>query len=472
MRGWTAHKNSNLALARAYVKQYAPYLSPTLYGLVPSPVEGLVELAGGPLAVTERLVLYYEPKWVESVSTIVLATGLAHECLHDQLRHVARSKAYRDRKRFNSAGDLFINASMRSQKKTVRRGGTGTVNEPMWEFPEWALMPEQFGFPVGLTADEYYRLLEDYEKKNPPKKTPPGTILLVGNGGDEQNEDEHQHQQGIMAGCCGGVAGNPLSRELESKYDHDKGRSESDCKAIARETARAIVEHMKSSAGRGSLPGSWAELVDISETVFPVPWRAELANVSRLVIGNCRTGGLDFSMRRPSKRSYLRGIRLPGLVSYDPEIFFIVDSSGSMGTPQLSDSLRIISDVLAQTGISKAWFMEADTHGRRDPIQVTTRDLRHVEIAGRGGTDFRPAIELVDEFKPRPQIVFYLTDGDGAVPAMAPRNIHFIWCIVPTPYKNADKPWGRVIVLDDLLTPNTRLDDNEDEIDALLKKWR
>lgn len=444
-RGWEAHKTTNLADARSYVRQYAPYLSPTLYGLIPTPMEGLRELAGGPLAVTDRLVLYYEPEWVAEMGTIVLATGLAHECLHDQLRHVARSKLYPNKKRWNQAGDLFINGSMRTQMKPVNRNGA-QKNEPMWEFPDWALMPERYNFPIGLTADAYYALLE----KLPGKK---------GDGGSgETGEGEGST---ILCGTCGGVAGNPLSQELESRLNQEKGRSEAECKAIAKNTAQQLQKHMEGTS-RGNLPGSWAELIQMSDEVFVVPWRAKLSNIARYSIGAARVGGLDYSMRRPSKRSALRGIPLPGLIAYDPDIIFIVDSSRSMGHQQLADALRVVSDVMLQTGIRNAWFMEADVGKQRDPIRVNASDLRNMEIRGRGGTDFRPAIEFVDKkFKPRPNITFYITDGDGngVAPPEPPPNMHFVWCVVPSGWSRRPANWGDYVSLSDVVQKEEETED-------------
>lgn len=457
-RGWTTQtrKASNLALARAYVMQYAPYLSATLYGLIPTPTPGLTAFAGGPLAVTERLVLYFEPEWIESVSVQVLATGLAHECLHDQLRHVARGKSYPDKKQWNRAGDLFINGTMRTQMKQVRRDN-GVQSEPMWEFPEWTLMPEKYGFPVGLSADEYYRLLDQLPKKSAGALGP-----QPGNGGGEGDEKgSDPKDQEIMCGSCGGVAGNPLSDELEGGLNHDHGRSEADCRSIAKSTAQQIQKYMETHQGRGNIPGQWAELIQISDEVFVVPWRSKLSNLTRYSISRARTGGLDYSRRRASKRSYLRGIQLPSLIAYDPNVFFLLDSSGSMGSKQLSDALRICSDVLVQTGVTEAWFMEADTTSKREPIKVRPRDLRKLEILGRGGTDFRPAIQFIDEeFKPRPSIVIYLTDGDGQAPEVPPAGINFIWCVVPTPYARKPAEWGELIWLNDNLPDPVDEDDD------------
>ncbi len=422
-------KKSGFALARGYVMQNAPYFAHTLYAFIPTPFENLTEVAGGPLAVTERLVLLYDPEWVKSIDMETLATGLCHEVMHDQLRHIARGKAYPDKQRFNLAGDLFINGLMAKQMRTMKDAKGQRVAVPLWKFPEWAAMPAKFGFPDGLTADAYYQLLE--------KKSQEG-------GGKKAINPK------LMCGGCGGVAGNPGSHELEKKHNTAKGRSEAECRSIAHETSKAIKDFMQKE-GRGLTPGGWSEFFNIGEEVYTVPWRQKLANVLRYSINNARVGGLDYSMRRPSARSYLRGWPLPGLISYDPEIGVVVDSSGSMGKPQIGSSLRVISDVMEQTGVRSVWFMEADAAEQRAPIRVTPRDLREIEIKGRGGTDFTPAIEYMQKFQPRISVLIYCTDGDGAAPAEAPTEFETIWGIVPSSWSRKPTEWGHTIMLGEYL---------------------
>lgn len=410
-----------MASARSYVRMWAPYMLPTLYGFIPTPVEGLIEKAGGPLAVTERLVLLYEPEWVATVDAWTLATGLAHEVCHDQLRHISRGMAYPNKKRFNMAGDLFINGILQRQMRKAKVNGKDEVL-PMWKLPDWVLLPEKYGFPVGLTADAYYKLLE--------QKGDPGVDLQ------------------IMCGACGGVAGNPLAKELEQQYNVEKGRSEADCKNIARATSRLLKEYME-GPGRGLSPGNWSEFFDIGEESFPIPWRTKLATVFRQSYQQMRTGGTDYSMRRPSSRSHMRGFPLPGLVSYDPEIMFILDSSGSMGVEQLGDALRVISDVMTQCGIREAWLLEADATAQRPPRKVTPAMLRKLEIKGRGGTSFKQPIEYAQKFKPRPGLVMYLTDGAGDAHKAPPPEFKVVWCVVPSPWGHIPANWGTLVVLDD-----------------------
>lgn len=445
--------DEKLPLARAYVQKHAVYLSDTLYGFVPTPYEGLTQIAGGPLAVTERLVLLYEPSWLLEISVLVLATGLGHECLHDQLRHIARGTRYPDPERFNRAADLFINGTMAKQTRSIRvkTSGDQVIQQvPLWEFPEWALMPSQYGFEDGLTADEYYKLLEKHEAQKHGKKQ-------QGDGaGDGQAEGPAQPgaaAQGtgkgkVMAGCCGGIAGNPLKHDLEQSVNTAVGRSEADCNRIARNTAAAIKAHLE-GPGRGTMPGAWSELIEVSDTVFHVPWTTKLARATRGLFGNIQRGGVDYSMRRPSKRSTLVGFPRPGLVAYEPTIWLVVDSSASMGKNNIGDALRVCVDVARQTGVTHIWYMEADTKVQKTPTRMSVQDLYSVEVKGRGGTDFRPAIQMAEQAHPRPSAVIYLSDGDGYAPDEAPAGITFIWGIVPGSGRRKPADWGETIFLED-----------------------
>lgn len=441
--GWTARKGDKLALARGYVKQYAPYMAPTLYGFIPTPVEDLTQKVGGPMAVTERLVLLYEPKWIESANVLQLATGLAHEVCHDQLRHIQRGKFYLDKIRWNRAADLFINGMLKAQRKRVKTGdGKNSAEEPMWDFPEWALMPSKYGFPEGLTADEYYRLLTT-----------------------KANESDASEECQVMCGGCGGVAGNPLG-DIEIEVNATKGRTESDCKNIARSTSKLIKAHMSGGgAGRGSGPGQWSEFFDIGEAKYFVPWKQKLANVTRNSFANVCLGGMDYSMRRPSMRSLLRGVLLPSLIAYAPEIAFIVDTSGSMGKPQIGDSLRVMSDVMTQLGIRSAWFMEADDGVQSPPVKKTPYELRSIELKGRGGTNFTPALTYMRTFRPKVSLVFYLTDGDGSAMDQPPPEFHTVWCVVPSAWGRVPANWGTVVVLSDDqdVTLNPAVEDDDDD---------
>lgn len=73
------------------------------------------------------------------------------------------------------------------------------------------------------------------------------------------------------------------------------------------------------------------------------------------------------------------------------------------------------------------------------------KEISEIEFKGRGGTDFRPALKLAEEFNP--DIFVYLTDLMGSFPEEKP-SFPVLWTIpqeeVP---KNYEPPFGRVLTL-------------------------
>lgn len=407
---------------------------------------------GGPLAVSEQLVLYYEPGWVENEDELVLATGLAHEVWHDQLNHCARGKNFSRPDIFNQAADLWINQVLRKQTKTVNGD-----EEPMWKVPDWFLVPEQYGFPLGLSADQYYELLIHREEEGGGEDDDDdceGDSEGEGGEGGEGGDDEGKGKGGkgkkmVGGGCCGGIAGNPLSRELEKQTDESMGRSDAECQNIRKNTSHEVKKAMEASAGCGDMPGEYSELIKLDDEASTIPWTAKLQRVVRYTVGNVKVGGLDYSRRRPSKRSFLRGIQLPGLVKREFTILFVLDTSGSMGYKQLSAGLKEVVGVLRQTGVDFAWLLESDAAVAAEPKRVTISDLYEYEMHGRGGTDFRPAFDAARKLKPKPDIIIYITDGDGPAPKEAPIDFATIWCVVPTPHGRRPADWGELVVISD-----------------------
>jgi predicted metal-dependent peptidase len=122
--------------------------------------------------------------------------------------------------------------------------------------------------------------------------------------------------------------------------------------------------------------------------------------------------------------------------------------------------------IMKQLGIPEAWFMDADAAVSSPPKKIKVNDLLTMPFHGGGGTDFRPAIDLAIKLKPRPDIIVYSTDGDGAAPKFAPPGVEFIWCIVPTPYGRRPAPWGHLVICADdqeLRDPYLFDDDDDDD---------
>ena len=102
----------------------------------------------------------------------------------------------------------------------------------------------------------------------------------------------------------------------------------------------------------------------------------------------------------------------------------------------------------AAEGIDELRLVQADSAVTRDELVFAAELLfREIEIAGRGGTDFGPALVMLAEEGRRQGLRFtvaYLTDLDGRFPdAELARELDVLW-IVPSRVR-IKPPFGRVL---------------------------
>jgi predicted metal-dependent peptidase len=397
-----------LAMARAFVAHKAPYVSKTLYGLVPYSAPGIETLG-----VSETLVLMVDPAWFIKLQLKNQGACLMHEISH-VIRGFERMEAMPNRELANIAFDLPINYDMRA-------GG--------WELPH-GNYPETFGLPPGLTGEQYYELLD--------KKCRVDVGFATKLNGMEK---------AVGSGRCGGCAGNPVHGPLEQELNRSIGRTTSDINHIRTITAADIRQFQQS---RGNVPKTLEQwLPDEPDNRYVIRWRDKLSYIFRRAVGRIIAGRSDYSYRRPSRRSFLTGVVKPGMVGRQPVVAFVEDTSGSMGHEQLKDGRVQIVDIFLQLGIETAWWISADAAVSAPPRRLRMRDIRDLPVVGRGGTDFRPAIELAQTLRPRPDLLVYSTDGDGTAPNEPPPNMEVVFLIVPSHYNKTPATWGHTVIMAD-----------------------
>jgi predicted metal-dependent peptidase len=409
-----------LALARAYVLHKEWYQAHVLYGLTPWFIEGLAEIAQGPIGVTRGMIMYADPEWVAEQDVEELGGVLAHENHHIlrgldrvdelvlQVTHILEDEQ-RARELVNVGADMAINCHLRRAR---------------WRLPAGALYPEQYELPEFLTMEEYVRLLLDQPTEKQPRAS------------------------GVCAGQCGGIAGNPVDQQVEHELDQQKGRTAAD-RELLRQSAMQDVAEEQQSKGRGSMPAYFEEALELERMEKVIPWRRMLQRTFRKLSGRIVSGMQDFSRRRMSKRSFMRGLIRPGMVEQKVEMAIIEDTSGSMGSEQTLACRTELINLMEQTGVESVWYLQADAAVALTPKRLYLKNIPALHTHGRGGTSFIPAIEAVKKLKPKIDLCVYLTDGDGDAPANKPRGFEFIWCLVPSTWQQLPADWGHVVVVSD-----------------------
>lgn len=277
-----------------------------------------------------------------------------------------------------------------------------------------------------------------------------------GQGGGGGSHLPDGRTPGVGSGCCGGAGGKPVSG-IEQKINEEHGRSEIDQKRIVKQTLEDIKQHA-AEHGRGSVPSSLLQSIDIVEQKSKVRWQDKLQHILKKCSGRIEAGGMDYSLARPSKRSYARGFPRPGMVQYQPEVAFILDTSGSMGDKQIIEALVEAIGIFKTLGLDNVWFLQADAAVAKSAKRIRLKDLMgRVKIHGRGGTNFDPALRAAEKLKPKPDLIVYLTDGDGHV-SFRPKGVEVIWCIVRNHW-NQKPPcdWGHTVIIAEEAKGNFRM---------------
>lgn len=404
-----------LQLMRAVAIKKAPYWATLIRSFAYMPVPGHPTVG-----LTEGGVFYYGPEYVKKQNIEALAADVAHEALHWLHRHFARAGRIpaKERKRWNIAGDMAINPAL------VKAG---------WKLSPDSVFPKDYGFKEGLTLEQYFELLR--KKRD-------------GGGGDEEGDGQGPGRSPDGQGKkeprdCGGACGNARDPDLEKKLDQERGRDEVEQRTIFTVVAADIANHAKLH-GRGSVPGFLEEWAQAIAGPPVIPWQDKLSALLHAYEGRIRGGQADYSLRRPSKSSLLRGIPRPGLVDYEPTFAFVLDTSGSMDERALVAAMRECAGILTSLNVEEAWFAQVDT---RVVSPFSMVPLQHFEgrfsFRGRGGTDFRPGFEAAAKLRPKPDVIVYFTDGDGPAPE-APPNTGVVWCLIGQ-YTRDPAPWGEKV---------------------------
>jgi predicted metal-dependent peptidase len=206
---------------------------------------------------------------------------------------------------------------------------------------------------------------------------------------------------------------------------------------MRRELRRELV---KEGQGRGILRGGFrGELAAaVSEEV---PWQAVLAQFMSSVRKD------DYRLMPPNRRHVWQGIYLPSLGRPGVEnLVVVIDTSGSMSEEQLRKVLGEIEHLRA-TVDCRVTLLQVDA-AVADAVVYETHEavpFGKFTVAGRGGTDFRPAFDWVAQRQREEcmhvDALIYLTDGYGAFPPTA--SYPTLWIYVDT--RANDPPFGRVL---------------------------
>jgi predicted metal-dependent peptidase len=368
----SADVSERLAAAKLWLVSQAagdlPYLSTAVYSLVTVATQHVARMSTD---VYWRL--YVNPMWVLATDVEVLARELAHQVWHLLADHAGR------------AADCQVDTKSRDRWKMA----TDLTIVEVLPFDVGLPHPHDVHQNTNKSAEEYFGLLRARPLSIPQRCLDPDDTC--------------------GSGC------DAMAREHDLLPDDPEvlGLSTQAAEAIRKTVAIEFREHCRT---RGTTPGQWGRWV--SQILDPVvPWQQVLHAAVRRGIG-WGQGQVDYTYTKISRRQHAVGAAIvPALRRPVPAVAVVVDTSGSMDDGLLAQAMGEVKAVLSSLAVPDSSVTVLAVDAAVHTVKQV-RDVRHVRLAGGGGTDMGVGIEAALALRPKPQTVIVLTDGGTPWPPL------------------------------------------------------
>jgi predicted metal-dependent peptidase len=340
-----------------------------------------------PTAATNGKSLFYNPVFIDGLKLEEARGLLAHEVMHIAMNHHTR-RNQRDLTTWNLAGDAVINGILKESRFVLPKGGAEIPNlAHLSTEAAYAALQEDQG-PQG-NEGEGSQSQPGRQDQNQPGK--PGT--------DQQPDAEPQ--PGTDPWQCGAVIDYPDPEAAEAE--------EIDVK-------NTLAQAMATAKNRGKMPRKLEEL--INGIIEPkVSWQEQLRQFFDL------TSKSNYDWNRPNRRFIAQGLYLPS--QHDKQIDKLIiswDTSGSVTSAMIAEFNAELLEILSSVNVQELVLIQCDAQVNREGIKrFYNNDLpTEITIQGRGGTDYRPVFDYIEEATENPTALIYFTDGQCHFPKQEP----------------------------------------------------
>ncbi len=390
----------------------------------------------------------YSPGWVAETDAHLIETAMARVVMACALKHHTRRNG-RDPERWQTASQLVTHALLRDA------GFTLPPDAEAWEDlsveQAYDRLPESGD---GGSGDDD----NDSQDAGGAGDGAAGEPAPGGDGdesgdpsGDGQDKDDEDDGDDADSQDGDGASDAPPSHDPSGTGEvMDAGARASDgsdpgeapMDLIAEEQAWDEAMHQALSIARaeGKAPGGVAETVRNAHTTT-LDWRTLLR---RYMTDAAKR---DYSWRVPNRRFIDSGLYLPSIHSEGIDtVAVIIDTSGSVPAQTLADVWTELREVVDEIRPERIIVLQVDA-ALRDAAEYAPDDLpEEIALKGRGGTDFRPGFEWLDEQGIQPTVCLYFTDMEcSSYPETEPAfpTIWVNWGPAPSGWNR--EPWGERI---------------------------
>jgi predicted metal-dependent peptidase len=356
---------------------------------------------------------YMNPQFMDKLSLKEFCGVLAHEVMHPALHFWIR-KGNRNHKLANIAHDLSFNFLIEEIA-----GGEITL-------PEGVLLDPKFH---GMAMEEIYGYLQKGDNgdgKTTIQTKGGGSITVDANGGDGEGDQYVDCRDDLSSTKTGKQAGQGHA-SAQKKLANDWKQN----------LAAAAQQHEKRCKSQGSMPAGLRRYID--SILHPqVEWQDQLRRW-------CGENGRreEYSFARPNRRSESIGVVLPSQCAGGlPDVVFLIDSSGSMSDKELvaakAECFGILEEIDAEV---RVLVCDAALH-----VDEMVDDVGQIEMKGGGGSDFRPAFDVLAEDGFDGAVIAF-TDGMICVPDAMPYTLQGCLWITGEDYSAPTEAWGEHIAV-------------------------
>lgn len=371
-------------------------------------------------AATDGELIYYNPTFIEGLTSDEQVFLLAHEVCHIAFDHIFRSEG-KDHTIWNMATDSVINALLIKDGLPLIKGGVDIKDA------------------INHTAEEMYKKLYEEQKEKANDKGN-GDSSYNGKNGDSTSNSNGDNSEADNVGHDNhGLWKKAIEKRKNSSSnsnnDSNPQNDSSDTCNIEDEIKKMIDQGevetfkennkeridnlkklrdslVKQSYGAGNTTNSNQRKIDNIGVSKPlIDWRLLLREATKFDV--------DWSYQDATIEE---GVLTPHLLSTPyPETEIVLDTSGSIDEDLLRNFLRECKNILKTSKVKVGCF---DTKFYGFHEIKSKNDIDTVPLVGGGGTDFDVA---VNAFSKRVENKIIFTDGEASMPKESDRIIWIVF---------------------------------------------
>lgn len=373
-------------------------------------------------AMTNGLEVTYAEEFVDSLSDAEFRFLMLHEAYHCMYKHLITWEWMYDidGNLANQACDHVINL------KLLAAMDDPSVGKGFISMPKDGLADPQY---TGMDSAEIFHKLRKAKQTQ------------------QQPQQPNQSQQGQGQGQPQPGQGQPQPGKPDNTRQGFDDHDWEGAKALSDEEKAEIGRKMDEAVRQGALlagkTGSGG-MRDIDELLqAKVRWQDALREYIHAICA-----GSDFSTwRRPNRRFVSAGVYLPSTVSQTiSEIVIGIDTSGSIGGPELSQFLGECAAIFSSVRPEAVRLLYWDTRVCRDERYAQDQldqIVKTTKPEGGGGTSPSCVPDYMNANNIKPQVTIMLTDGYVGSDWGANWPSPVVWCVVGN--KSAESTTGKTI---------------------------